>query len=64
MSAFSSKTFWQSFLVEDEPNAGFKLMQRLKQEGFFEEGEHQVVIVSGQQTGVSGGTDTIRVRTV
>lgn len=54
----------KSFLVEDEPNAGFKLMQRLKQEGFFEEGEHQVVIVSGQQTGVSGGTDTIRVRTV
>ena len=54
----------KSFLVEDEANAGFKLMQRLKQEGFFEEGEHQVVIVSGQQTGVSGGTDTIRVRTV
>lgn len=54
----------KSFLVEDETNAGFKLMQRLKQEGFFEEGEHQVVIVSGQQTGVSGGTDTIRVRTV
>ena len=54
----------KSFLVEDEPNAGFALMQRLKQEGFFEEGEYQVVIVSGQQTGVSGGTDTIRVRTV
>ena len=52
----------KSFLVEDRDGAGLKLAQRLQSEQYFGEGEHQIVLVSGEQTGVAGGTDTIRVR--
>ena len=52
----------KSFLVEDPDCAGLNLAQRLQSENFFGEGEHQIVLVSGKQPGVSGGTDTIRVR--
>lgn len=54
----------KSFLVEDDDEAGLHLAQRLKERGYFGEGEHEVVITSGQQTGVSGGTDTIQVRSL
>lgn len=54
----------KSFLVEEGVNAGLNLAKKLHNEGYFGEGEHQVVVVSGQQPGVPGGTDTIRIRTL
>jgi pyruvate kinase len=52
----------KSFLVEDPDCAGMNLAKRLQSEGYFGDGEHQIVLVSGNQPGVAGGTDTIRVR--
>ena len=54
----------KSFLVEDDAEAGLHLAQRLQDRGYFGEGEHEVVLVSGQQVGVSGGTDTIQIRSI
>lgn len=53
----------KSFYREDGENAGFKLAQELAGGDLLHEGD-QVVLVSGKQPGVMGGTDTIRVRTV
>lgn len=52
----------KSFLVEDDAEAGLHLAQRLHKKGYFGSGQYEVVLVSGQQPGVSGGTDTIQVR--
>lgn len=52
----------RSYVREDAPEAGFDLFKELKQEGFFGEGLSKVIIVSGQQPGVIGTTDTIKVR--
>lgn len=52
----------KSFLVEDPDCAGLNFANRLQSENFFGEGEHQIVLVSGKHPGISGGTDTIRVR--
>lgn len=53
----------QSFVRPDGENAGFDLARELKASGYFgDNGEATVAIVSGDQPGVSGGTDTIRVR--
>jgi pyruvate kinase len=53
----------KSFLRPDGERAGYELAKELKSEGFFEdEGTTTVVIVSGRQPGVTGGTDTIRIR--
>ncbi len=54
----------KSFLVEDDTQAGLHLAKKLCDKGYFGRGEHQIVLVSGQQAGVSGGTDTIRIRTL
>ena len=54
----------KSFLVEDDNQAGLHLAKRLNESKYFGDGEYQVVLVSGQQQGVSGATDTIRVRTL
>lgn len=55
----------RSFVRPDGEFAGFELAKELKANGFFGDKEEVVVvIVSGRQAGVSGGTDTIRVRTV
>ncbi len=54
----------KSFIDSEDESSGFNLARRLKDEGFFGEKEVKVVVVSGLQPGVSGGTDTIRVRTV
>ena len=53
----------KSFIRPDGEKAGFELAKELKANDFFE-GEDQttVVIVSGKQPGLIGGTDTIRVR--
>lgn len=54
---YASKTF----LREDQENVGVKLAQWLKEQGVFTRGD-RVVIVSGKQPGLIGGTDTIKVR--
>lgn len=54
----------KSFLQPDGDKAGLELAKRLQSEGYFGEGKTSVVIVSGRQPGVTGFTDTIRVRTL
>ena len=55
----------QSYVRPDGEFAGFELAKELKSNGFFGDKEvATVVIVSGRQPGLVGGTDTIRVRTV
>ncbi len=55
----------QSYVRESSEEAGYKLAQELKDAGRFGKIDKAlVVIVSGRQTGLTGGTDTIRVRAV
>ncbi len=51
----------KSFCRPDGEKAGLDLAKELKEKGFFSPGSI-VVLVSGRQPGLSGGTDTIRVR--
>lgn len=51
----------KSFLRPDGEKAGLKLAQELRQEGLLTKGK-PIVLVSGRQPGLIGGTDTIRVR--
>ncbi len=50
------------YVRPDAPEAGYDLFKELKDEGFFGEDTAKVIIVSGQQPGVIGTTDTIKVR--
>lgn len=53
----------KSFVRPDGEKAGLELAKELKGNGFFDGGDPTtVVIVSGKQPGLIGGTDTIRVR--
>lgn len=53
----------KSFVRPDGDEVGFDLAKQLKAEGLFgDEEKTTVVIVSGRHPGVTGGTDTIRVR--
>ena len=53
----------KSFVRPNSDNAGYDLAKQLKTEGFFGSKEKvTVVIVSGRHPGLTGGTDTIRVR--
>lgn len=52
----------RSYIREDSPEAGFDLLKELKEEGLFGEGSVKAIIISGQQPGVIGTTDTIKVR--
>jgi len=52
----------RSYVRPDADEAGFDLAKELKAEGLFGEGVANVIIVSGQQPGVVGTTDTIKVR--
>lgn len=55
----------RSFVRPDGEFAGMELAKELKAEGFFGDEENvTVVIVSGRQPGLVGGTDTIRVRNI
>ena len=55
----------QSYVRPDGEFAGFELAKELKANGFFGDKEVvTIVIISGRQPGLVGGTDTIRVRTV
>ena len=52
----------RSYVRPDSSEAGFELATELKKEGFFGEETAKVIIVSGQQPGIIGTTDTIKVR--
>lgn len=52
----------RSYVRPDSAEAGFDLFKELKNQGFFGEGASKVIIVSGQQPGIIGTTDTIKVR--
>ena len=55
---------YKSFIRPDGEKAGWSIAKELQADNFFGEGTSRVVIVSGRQPGVPGGTDTIRVRLV
>lgn len=52
----------KSFIRPDGEKAGLELARELKANNFFDDAQVTVVIVSGKQPGLIGGTDTIRVR--
>ncbi|RWZ78191.1 MAG: pyruvate kinase [Candidatus Microsaccharimonas sossegonensis] len=52
----------RSYVRPDAEEAGFALFKELKKDGLFGEGSATVIIVSGQQPGIVGTTDTIKVR--
>jgi pyruvate kinase len=52
----------RSYVRPDSEEAGFDLATELKADGFFGQGTVTVIIVSGQQPGIVGTTDTIKVR--
>lgn len=52
----------RSYVRPDGPESGFDLAKELKTEGYFGDESATVIIVSGQQPGVIGTTDTIKVR--
>lgn len=53
----------RSFLRPDDEEAGFKLAQELKADGYFgDQPKAKVTIISGRQPGLTGATDTIKVR--
>ena len=55
----------RSFLRPDGETAGLKLTQELKASGYFGELDKvRVAIISGRQPGLTGATDTIRVRVI
>jgi pyruvate kinase len=52
----------KSFVRPDGERAGLELARELKADNFFDGEQVTVVIVSGRQPGLIGGTDTIKVR--
>lgn len=52
----------RSYVRPDSSEAGFELFKELKDNGYFGDEMATVIIVSGQQPGVIGTTDTIKVR--
>jgi pyruvate kinase len=54
----------RSYVRPDSEEAGYDIAKELKQSGYFGESKTTVVIVSGRQPGVTGMTDTIKIRTI
>jgi len=52
----------RSYVRPDSTEAGFDLAKELKAQGLFGDEKATVIIVSGQQPGIVGTTDTIKVR--
>lgn len=52
----------RSYVRPVDSEAGFNLFKELKEDGYFGDGPARVIIVSGQQPGIMGTTDTIKVR--
>lgn len=53
----------KSFLREEGENSGLEVARQLHDDGLLQSGDI-VVVVSGHQPGLTGGTDTIRVRVI
>jgi pyruvate kinase len=54
----------KSFVRPDGEKAGVTLAKELVEKGFYGKRPIQIVVVSGRQPGLIGGTDTIRVRVI
>jgi pyruvate kinase len=54
----------RSYVRPDDEEAGYNIAKELKDQGYMGDDPAIVVIVSGQQPGVIGKTDTIKVRTL
>ncbi|HEU4830972.1 MAG TPA: pyruvate kinase [Candidatus Saccharimonadales bacterium] len=54
----------RSYVRPDSAEAGLEIAKELKGQGFFGDGTSTVIIVSGQQPGIIGTTDTIKVRAI
>lgn len=54
----------RSYVRPDGAEAGFDLFKELKSSGYFGDDTTTVIIVSGKQPGITGLTDTIKVRTL
>jgi len=52
----------RTYIRPDSAEAGFDLAKELKEDGLFGDDSAKVIIVSGQQPGIVGTTDTIKVR--
>jgi pyruvate kinase len=52
----------RTYIRPDSAEAGFDLAKELKEDGLFGDDTAKVIIVSGQQPGIIGTTDTIKVR--
>ncbi|MBC7869143.1 pyruvate kinase [Candidatus Saccharibacteria bacterium] len=52
----------RSYVRPDSAEAGYDLASELKAQGYFGDNPTPVIIVSGQQPGIIGTTDTIKVR--
>jgi len=52
----------RTYIRPDSAEAGFDLAKELKADGLFGDDTAKVIIVSGQQPGIVGTTDTIKVR--
>ena len=52
----------RTYIRPDSAEAGFDLAKELKADGLFGDADAKVIIVSGQQPGIIGLTDTIKVR--
>lgn len=52
----------RTYVRDDAEDAGFDLFKELKADGLFGGGVAKTIIVSGQQPGIIGTTDTIKVR--
>ena len=54
----------RSYVRPNVEDFGYKLAQELKEQGYFGPEQATIVIVSGQNPGSTGETDTIKVRTI
>lgn len=54
----------RSYVRPDSDDAGYEIAKELKNQGYLGQDPSIVIIVSGQQPGVVGKTDTIKVRTI
>lgn len=54
----------RNYVRPDGERAGLEIAREIKAQGLLEDGPSKVLIVSGRQPGLTGGTDTIRVRTL
>lgn len=54
----------RSYVRPDSEEAGYEIAKELKDNGYFGDGPATVIIVSGNQPGIIGTTDTIKVRVI